>query len=178
MSKRKPIAYLVQDGFEDLEFWVPLMRLQEEGYNVTVVSDKLETFVGKGGLKAKPEVSIDDVSADDFSALVVPGGWAPDKLRRSAGILDLVRVMNEQGKIIAAICHAGWVLASAGIVHGKKATGSLGIMDDMVNAGAEWVDVPALRDGNLVWGRVVADIPAFCRELIAALKGSTGEERG
>jgi len=99
----------------------------------------------------------------------VPGGWAPDKLRRSEAVLALIRAMDAQGKLIAAICHAGWVLASAGIVRGKRATGSRGIRDDLVNAGAIWVDEPALRDGNLVWGRVVEDIPAFCRELVRAL---------
>lgn len=165
----KRIAYLVDDGFEDLEFWVPVMRLREEGAQVSVVGIKQQTFRGKHCLEARPDVLIGQVSPDDFDALVVPGGWAPDKLRRSQEILELVRGVYRQGKIVAAICHAGWVLASAGIVRGHKATGSLGIKDDMVNAGAEWVDQPALRDGNLVWGRVVEDIPDFCRELVAAL---------
>ncbi len=167
----KRIAYLVGPGFEDLEFWVPLMFLQAEGAQVTVVSYKKAVFRGKHCLEAAAEVSAEEVSAEDFDALVVPGGWAPDKLRRYASITNLVRAVYEQGKIVAAICHGGWVLASAGIVAGHKATGSLGIKDDMVHAGAEWVDAPAFRDGNLVWGRVVADIPAFCRELRAALAG-------
>ena len=165
----KRIAYLVEDGFEDLEFWVPLMRLREEGAQVTVVGTKLQAYRGKHCLEARPDVLAGQVGADDFDALVVPGGWAPDKLRRYAEVLDLVRGVYQQGKIVAAICHAGWVLASDGIVRGHKATGSMGIKDDMVNAGAEWVDQPALRDGNLVWGRVVEDIPDFCRELVAAL---------
>lgn len=167
--KAKKVAYLVEDGFEDLEFWVPLMRLQEEGARVTVVSEKIQTFTGKACLKATPDARVADVDPEEFDGLVVPGGWAPDKLRRSAAVLALVRRIDDRGKIVASICHGGWVLASAGIVRGRKATGSLGIKDDMVNAGAEWVDVPALRDGNLVWGRVVADIPDFCRELVAAL---------
>jgi len=165
----KRIAYLVGPGFEDLEFWVPLMFLQAEGAQVTVVSYKQGLFRGKHCLEASAEVSAEEVSAEDFDALVVPGGWAPDKLRRYESITGLVRAMHTQGKIVAAICHGGWVLASAGIVAGRKATGSRGIRDDMVHAGAEWVDAPAFRDGNLVWGRVVADIPAFCRELRAAL---------
>jgi len=166
------VAYLVEEGFEDLEFWVPLMRLREEGAQVTVVgSGRANSFTGKQGLKARPDVNADQVGPDDFDALVVPGGWAPDKLRRYPAVTRLARGLYDQGKIVAAICHAGWVLISAGSVRGHKATGSLGIKDDLVNAGAEWVDEAAFRDGNLVWGRVVEDIPAFCRELVAALAG-------
>jgi protease I len=167
--KGKRIAYLVEDGFEDLEFWVPLMRLQEEGAQVTVISDKAADFSGKHGLQARADTAADDVSAGDFDAVVIPGGWAPDKLRRYQAVKDLVRGAYEAGKIVAAICHAGLVLISAGIVRGHKATGSEGIKDDLINAGAEWLDEPAFRDGNLVWGRVVADIPDFCRELVSAL---------
>ena len=165
----KHIAYLVGEGFEDLEFWVPLMRLQEEGARVTVVSYKMATFTGKHCLEATPDALAEEVSAGDFDGVVVPGGWAPDKMRRYPAILDLVRDAYNQGKIVAAICHAGSVLVSAGILNGHKATGSTGIKDDLVLAGAEWVDEAAFRDGNLVWGRVVADIPDFCRELVAAL---------
>jgi deglycase len=166
----KKIAYLIEDGFEDLEFWVPLMRLREEGAQVTVVGgDSANQYTGKHCLKAKADTSADQVTRDDFDAIVVPGGWAPDKLRRYPAVLDLVRGIHQQGKIVASICHAGWVLASAGIVQGRRATGSSGIKDDMINAGATWVDLPALRDGNLVWGRVVEDIPDFCRELVQAL---------
>jgi protease I len=165
----KRIAYLVDEGFEDLEFWVPVMRLREEGALVRIVGMKLQSYRGKHCLEARPDALAEQVTPDDFDALVVPGGWAPDKLRRHPEILELVRGVYRQGKIVAAICHAGSVLVSAGIVRGHKATGSLGIKDDLVNAGAEWVDQPALRDGNLVWGRVVEDIPDFCRELVAAL---------
>lgn len=166
----KRIAYLIEDGFEDLEFWVPLMRLREEGAQVTVVgSGSASQYRGKHCLTAKPEVKAEEVLAADFDAVVVPGGWAPDKLRRYPAVLDLVRGAYQQGKIVAAICHAGLVIISAGIVSGHRATGSLGIRDDLVNAGAIWVDEPAFRDGNLVWGRVVEDIPDFCRELVAAL---------
>jgi protease I len=112
---------------------------------------------------------IREAKVDEFDALLVPGGWAPDKLRRDPNILQLVREMNARGKVLGFICHAGWVAASAGICKGKRATGSSGIKDDMENAGATWVDEPAFREGNLVWGRVVADIPDYCRELIEAL---------
>jgi protease I len=167
----KRIAQLVGPGFEDLEFWVPYMRLQEEGAQVTVVGLKAgETYPSKsGGLTARADVAADQARAETFDAVLVPGGWAPDKIRRYPAVLALVRGAYEQGKIVGAICHAGLVLISAGIVRGHKATGSLGIKDDLVNAGATWVDEPAFRDGNLVWGRVVPDIPAYCRELMAAL---------
>jgi len=167
----KRVAMLVGPGYEDLEFWVPLMRMQEEGARVTVVGLKAgESYVSKsGGLTATADVGADDVSSQDFDAVLVPGGWAPDKLRRYQAVLSLVRGMYEQGKMVGSICHAGWVLISAGIVRGQRATGSLGIKDDLINAGAHWVDEPAFRDDNVVWGRVVADIPVYCRVIIDAL---------
>jgi protease I len=170
--KGKRVAVLVGPGYEDLEFWVPLMRLQEEGADVTVVGPKegAEYISKSGGLKAVAQASADDISADALDGVVVPGGWAPDKLRRYESITGLVRETYEQGKIVGSICHAGLVLISAGIMDGHRATGSLGIKDDLVNAGAIWVDESAFREDNLVWGRVVADIPNFCRELVAALE--------
>src|SRR5512135_2688212 len=167
----KRIAFLIGPGFEDLEFWVVYMRLIEEGAQVTVVGVKGgEVHVSKhGGLTAKSEVAAADVAPDQFDALVIPGGWAPDNIRRNAAIKALTKGIYEQGKIVGLICHAGLVGISAGIVAGHRATGSLGIKDDVENAGGTWVDTPALRDGNLVWGRVVEDIPYFCRELVAAL---------
>lgn len=170
--QNKKIAYLLGPGFEDLEFWVPLMRLQEEGAQVTVVGIKAgERYVGKGGLEARADVGCDEVAAADFDGVVVPGGWAPDKLRRYEGVKRLVRESYGAGKVVGMICHAGLVGISAGIVAGHEATGSEGIRDDLVNAGATWRDEAAFRSGSLVWGRVVADIPAFCRELVAALEG-------
>jgi len=165
------VAVFVADGFEDLEFWVTVMRLREEGAAVTIVGvHGGATYSGKGGLKAVSEVAAADLRANDFDAVVVPGGWAPDKLRRYPAVTGFVRQMFDQGKIVGQICHAGLVGISAGIVAGRQATGSLGIKDDLVNAGAIWVDTPALQDGNLVWGRVVEDIPAFCRLLVTALE--------
>jgi protease I len=164
-------AVLVDKSFEDLEFWVPVMRLREEGADVVVAGREANrTFTGKHGLTATTEVAAGDLDADALDAVVVPGGWAPDKLRRDEGVTGLVREMDAQDKIVAQICHAGLVGISAGIVDGRRATGSQGIKDDLVNAGAEWVDEAAFRDGNQVWGRVVKDIPAFCRTLIRALK--------
>jgi protease I len=109
------------------------------------------------------------MDAAELEGIVIPGGWAPDKLRRYKEVTDLVKAVHEGGKTVGIICHGGLVAISAGIVNGVSATGSLGIKDDLVNAGATWVDKPAFRENNLVWGRVVPDIPAFCRELVAAL---------
>lgn len=166
----KKIAVLVEEGFEDLEYWVTVMRLREEGAEVVSVgSGRQEEFTGKHGLSATADRSADDVTADDFDALVIPGGWAPDKLRRFDGVKTLVRRIYEQDKILGSICHAGLVVISAGIAGGLRATGSTGIKDDLINAGAQWVDEAAFRDGNVVWGRVVDDIPDFCRELVRAI---------
>jgi protease I len=165
----KRIAILVAEGVEDLEFYVPFMRLQEEGAEVLAAGIDHKPVRGKNGLEITPTTTVDALNAAGLFALIVPGGWAPDKLRRYPAVTGLVREMHASGKTIGIICHGGLVAISAGVVKGCRATGSLGIKDDLVNAGATWVDEPAFRDGNLVWGRVVADIPAFCRELIAAL---------
>jgi protease I len=166
----KNIVYLVGPEFEDLEFWVPLMRLREEGARVVVAGPKAgQTLRGKGGLTAQADIAFEDIKAKDFQGVVIPGGWAPDKLRRYESVKRLVREMYEDQKIVGMICHAGLVGISAGIVRGHTATGSEGIKDDLINAGATWLDEPAFRSGNIVWGRVVPDIPDFCRELVAAL---------
>jgi len=167
----KTVGILVGPGYEDLEFWVPYMRMQEEGAQVVVIGTKCGvSYTSKsGGLKVESQAAAAAVGADQLDALLVPGGWAPDKLRRDDDVLALVRGMHAQQKIIGLICHAGWVAASADICKGMRATGSIGIKDDLQNAGATWVDEPAFRDGNLVWGRVVADIPDYCRELVKAL---------
>lgn len=169
--QNKKIAMFVEEGFEDLEFWVTVMRLREEGAHVTIVGTQAGKAVhGKNALTAKSEVAAQDVSAEDFDAVVVPGGWAPDKLRRYPAVTKIVSDAYKENKIVGLICHAGLVGISADIVRGHRATGSLGIKDDLVNAGATWVDEPAFRDGNIVWGRVVEDIPAFCRELVYAIE--------
>lgn len=165
----KQIAILLADGVEDLEFYIPLMRLQEEGADVLAAGIELKTIRGKNGLEITPTILIESLQSKELFALIVPGGWAPDKLRRYAVVTKLVQEMDAAGKPIGIICHGGLVAISAGIVRGRQVTGSLGIKDDMVNAGAIWVDMPAFREGHLIWGRVVADLPAFCRELVAAM---------
>ena len=166
----KKVAFLVAEGVEDLEYYAVAMRLQEEGMIILTAAKDLNPIKGKNGLEIKPDTKIADLDADDLFGLVLPGGWAPDKVRRYKEATDLVAKVNQQDKIIGIICHGGLLAISAKIVDGKKTIGSLGIKDDLLNAGASWVDEPAFRDGNQVWGRVVADIPAFNRELVAAFK--------
>lgn len=165
----KTIGVFVAEGVEDLEFWVPVMRLREEGARTLIIGLTHDTVTGKHCLTAKPDVAASEVQATQLDALVVPGGWAPDKLRRSKDVLRITRETFDAGKIVGVICHGGLVAASANIVKGMRVTGSLGIKDDMVNAGATWVDEPAFRSANVVWGRVVDDIPDFLRELVGAL---------
>jgi protease I len=162
------LATLVAEGVEDLEYYVPMMRLQEEGAQVMTAAMDLKPIHGKNGLEIKPDTEIKSLNAADLNGLVIPGGWAPDKLRRYSEVTDLVSEMDKQRKVIGIICHGGLVAISAKIIRGR-ATGSIGIKDDIINAGGSWVDEPAFRDGNLVWGRVVEDIPDFCRELVGAL---------
>lgn len=165
----KKVAVLIAEGFEDLEYWVTVMRLQEEGAEVVSVGPNLDTVTGKNALEASADVTAQDVDAASLDGVVIPGGWAPDKLRRYPEIVDIVKTVHGAGKTVGIICHGGLVAITAGIVDGARATGSLGIKDDLENAGATWVDEAAFRDGSLVWGRVVPDIPDFCRELVAAL---------
>jgi protease I len=164
------VVTLVAPGFEDLEFWVPLMRLREEGARVTVAGlQKAEVYLGKNGLEAEADIGIDELDPQWYDAVLIPGGWAPDKLRRYDSVKRCVKTLYDQGKTVGMICHAGLVGISAGIVHGHEATGSEGIKDDLINAGATWRDESAFRSGCIVWGRVVPDIPAYCRELVLAL---------
>jgi protease I len=155
----KKVAVLMAACFEDLEYWVTVMRLQEEGAEVVSVGPNTEPVSGKNALEAQADMTADGIDATELDGVVVPGGWAPDKLRRYPDILNLVRTVHERNKTV-------------GIIAGVSATGSLGIKDDLENAGATWVDKAAFRENNLVWGRVVADIPDFCRELVAALAES------
>src|SRR6266571_3337063 len=137
----KTIGYFVAQEVEDLEFWVPLMRLQEEGAKVVVIGLSTQKVRGHHGLEMMPDVSIEEApKADALDGLVIPGGWAPDRLRRNQGVLQLVRDIHAQGKIIGTICHGGWVPISAGILRGHKATGSTAIKDDIINAGGSWVN--------------------------------------
>ena len=168
--QNKLIATLIAEGVEDLEYYVPLMRLQEEGAKVISAGLDMKSVHGKNGLVITPDATIESLNADELFAIILPGGWAPDKIRRHDVVKNLVRKINDAEKIIGIICHGGSIAISAGIIKkGQRATGSTGIKDDLVNAGAVWADEAAFREGNQVWGRVVADIPDFNRELVKAL---------
>ena len=164
------VVVFAAEGVEDLEYWVTVMRLREGGATVIAAGTSLDGTHGKNGLAVKAEVLVKDVDAGTVDAVVIPGGWLPDKLRRYPEVTALVRAVNDARKPVGIICHGGLIAISAGIVgRDRPVTGSLGIRDDLVNAGGRWVDEAAFRDGNQVWGRVVEDIPAFERELVALL---------
>lgn len=171
MQLAKRIAMLVADEFEDLEFWYPVLRAREAGHHVTIIGHGPEHYRGKFGLSATADAQIDDVQASDFEAVIIPGGWAPDKMRRFPALLSFVRDFDRAGKPVATICHAGWVLVSADICRGRTLTSTPGIKDDLVNAGATWVDEPAMIDGNFVSARRPPDLPDFMRAFLQVLDG-------
>ena len=166
----KRIAILAEDHYEDLELWYPLIRMKEAGAEVDVVGmPGVEAYHSKHEYPAKVDVALDKVVPGDFDAVIIPGGYAPDLMRRHQPVLDFVRGIFENGGIVAFICHAGWVPISAGIVEGKTVTSFYAIKDDLINAGAVWVDQEVVQDGNLISSRTPADLPAFCRTIIASL---------
>ena len=169
----KRILTFVGDIYEDLELWYPKLRLEEAGYQTLMAGEELKSCTGKHGYPAKPDMLVSDAHSRDFTGLLIPGGFMPDKLRRNAKILQLTREFFEQGKLVAFICHGGWIPISAKILGGKKATGSLGIKDDLENAGAIWVDQPAVVDGNLVSSRTPPDLPAFAKAMVDFLATQT-----
>ncbi len=166
----KKVMIFAEKDYEDLELWYPKLRLTEEGAQVVVAGTGEKSYKGKNGYPLEVDGSIKDYKAKDFDAVVIPGGWAPDRLRRYKEVLDFVREMNASGKVVAAICHAGWVLASAGIAKGKNVTCFVAIKDDMINAGAKYSDKEVIVDGNLITSRKPTDLPAFCMEIIKALR--------
>ncbi len=167
----KKIAILVADLYEDVEFWYPYYRMQEAGADVTILGPCLgpSEVRGKHGLPVKFERRTSDAKPDDFNAVIIPGGYAPDQLRRCDDTLRFVKAIYESGKVTAAICHAGWVLISAGIIRGKRATSFFSIRDDMINAGATWVDEEVVVDGNIITSRSPHDLPAFCMTIIKVM---------
>jgi len=166
------VLILVEHAYEDLELWYPKLRLAEEGMEVVVAGPEKTVYPGKNGYPCRADRTFNEVRAVDFDALVIPGGWAPDRLRRSHVVLDLVREFDAAGKPIAMICHAGWVPISARILKGRKVTGVGAIKDDLENAGAQFVDQSVVVDGNLISSRTPADLPDFCKALIATLKAA------
>jgi protease I len=169
MSKGK-VAILVENDYQDQEVWVPLYRLREEGYETVVVGTGADQYKSKYGYPIQAQLNASAARSDDFLGVVIPGGWAPDRLRQHPGVLKLVKELFDKRRVVASICHGGWVLASAGVARGKRLTSYQAIKDDMIHSGAEFVDQEVVRDGNLITSRKPDDLPAFCREIIKALK--------
>jgi protease I len=167
----KKVAVLVEDHYQVLEVWYPYLRLREDGIKTVFVGTGKKQYASKEGYPADQELSIKDADPDEFDGVIIPGGYAPDILRRNKEVNDFVKTMDKKKKLVAAICHAGWVLVSAGVLKGRKATCFFAIKDDVVNAGADYLDQEVVVDGNLITSRNPFDLPAFCREAIKFLKG-------
>lgn len=163
------VAILAADEFQELELHYPRLRLLEAGHRVTVLGAQAGECRSARGYPAVMDAAVDDVDPDDFDAVVIPGGMAPDRMRRHRPMVDFVAALHAAGKPVAWICHAGWMAVSADILRGRRATSFHSIADDMRNAGADWVDAEVVRDGNLISSRVPDDLPAFCRTLLEAL---------
>ena len=165
--KGRKMVVLLAEMHEESEFWYPAIRLKEAGAEVIIAGKEAKTeYAGKSGLKAKSDVAYKDVSASGVDGVVIPGGFGPDFMRRSQECISLVREICNQGKLVAFICHAGWVPISAGIVKGKKVTSFPTLRDDLVNAGAKWEDSELVRDGNLISSRNPGDLPAFMKGIL------------
>jgi len=168
--KGKKVVLLAENHYQELELWVPYYRLKEEGAEVVVVgTGSSRTYTSKLGYPVDVNKEAKEIDMSKYDGVVIPGGYAPDLMRRYPEMVRIVKEAHQKGKVIAAICHAGWMLASAGIVKGKKVTGFMAIKDDLINAGANYVDEEVVTDGNLITSRKPDDLPAFCREIIAAL---------
>ena len=167
----KKAAILIEKEFQDLEVYCPYYRLKEEGYEVLFLgTGSANTYFGKYGLPVKVDADVDSVDPSDFSAVIIPGGWAPDHLRTYDSVISFVRKLNQDKKIIASICHGGWVLASADIINGKKVTSYRAVRDDLIHAGGLFEDSELVVDGNIITSRKPDDLPVFCKAIIEALK--------
>ncbi len=166
----KKVAVLVEDGYEDLELWVPYYRMLETGAEVVLAGHEKRTYASKHTYPCEVDTTIASLSAKDFDAVIIPGGVAgPDRLRQHKEVLDFVRTMDRDGKIVAAICHAAWVPISAGIVKGRRMTSYASVKDDCINAGATWVDKECVVDGTFITSRHPDDLPAFCRAIASMM---------
>lgn len=166
----KKAAILVEEQYQVLEVWYPYLRLREEGIKTVFVGTGKKQYKSKEGYPVREELSISRAKVGDFDAVIIPGGWAPDFLRRHDEVNRFVRDMDKKGKIVASICHGGWVLASSGILKGRSATSFSAIKDDLINAGARFLDKEVVVDGNLITSRNPYDLPAFCAQIIKKLK--------
>lgn len=165
------VLMLVGPEYEDLEVWYPKLRLEEAGFTVPIAGLGEKSYQGKHGYPCTVDGTVKDFPASSLVGLIAPGGWAPDKIRRDKDVLALVRTLDAEKKLLATICHGPWVFISAGVVRGRKLTSTVGIKDDVVNAGAEWVDQPVVVDGHFVSARVPKDLPAFGAALVEHLRG-------
>ena len=165
----KRIAILAEDLYEDLELWYPALRFREAGAEVTLVGSGKDTYTSKHGYPVRTDTRAEDVRAADFDAVIIPGGYAPDHMRRHPAMVTLVREAYQQEKVVAAICHAAWMLVSAGIVRGKRLTCFASVKDDVINAGGRYEDREVVRDGSLITSRMPDDLPAFCSTILEAL---------
>lgn len=160
----KKVFTILDEDFEDLELWYPVLRLQEEGATVHFVGKEAgKKYIGQHGIPATSDYAFTDIKAENYDGILVPGGWAPDKLRRYPEVLTLIKEMDQAEKPIGQICHAGWVLISADILKGRKVTSTPGIKDDMSNAGATWVDEPVVVDGHIISSRRPPDLPEYAK---------------
>jgi protease I len=170
--ENKSAAIFIADLFEDVELTYPYYRMQEAGARVFLLGkEEAHPYTGKHGITEKSDLSVRTADPSDFDFLIIPGGYSPDKMRMEPKFIEFTRKIHEQGKIIAAICHAPWVLASAGIIRGKKITSWPSLRDDLVNAGAEHIDEEVVVDGNIITSRMPADLPVFCRMIIQQVSG-------
>ena len=167
---QKQVLAFVDDAYEDLELWYPKLRLESAGWPVRLAALELRTFAGKHGYPATADLSLTEARSHEYAGLLIPGGFMPDKLRRLPQVLELTRQFHEQGKLIAFICHGGWIPVSARILRGRRVTGSPGIKDDLENAGGLWEDAPVVVDGNLVSSRGPKDLPLFGEAMLLVLE--------
>ena len=170
--KGKNALILAGPAYEDREFFYPLYRLREAGASVTIAGIGEKSYEGKCGVPTKVDGQVEEYRAQKWDIVVIPGGWAPDKIRMNAAALDIVRKTLESGNVVAAICHGPWVLVSAAVLKGKNVTSYIAIKDDVVNAGGKWIDREVVEDGGIITSRHYDDLPAFCREIIRVASGA------
>jgi protease I len=169
VMQNKTVLAFLDDCYEDLELWYPKLRLEGAGYAMKCAAPEIKACAGKHGYPAQPDLLLSEARSEDFCGLLVPGGFMPDKLRRDAKVLSLTREFFEQGKLVAFICHGGWIPISAKILKGRRVTGSLGIKDDLENAGGIWVDEAVVVDGNLISSRTPGDLAVFGEAMVKFL---------
>ncbi|MCP0913310.1 MULTISPECIES: type 1 glutamine amidotransferase domain-containing protein [Legionella] len=166
----KSVGIFVENEYQELEFWYPYLRLQEEGIKPVIIAPEKKTYKSKLGYGVEPDCTASEAEDKEFDAIIIPGGYAPDKMRTHQAMLNIVKSTYEKNNIVAAICHAAWVLISAGVISGKKATCFHTVKDDVKNAGGHYLDETVVVDGNIITSRQPSDLPAFCKKIIEKLK--------